>query len=58
MHNGHTIEELIQLVQRINTERGNYPNAAPHLPDPNRAESSSTRSPRELAEPVWLAVFQ
>jgi len=58
MHNGRTIEELIKLVQRINTERGDDPNAL-HINDSNSTRSSlSSRSSHDLQEPAWLAVFQ
>jgi hypothetical protein len=40
MHDGRTIEELIKLVQRINTERRTYPNTAVNLSAPSGTQSS------------------
>jgi hypothetical protein len=59
MHNGRTIEELIQLVQRIDEERGTHPKDAHALAHPRDMESSpSARSSQDQTEPAWLAVFR
>lgn len=61
MHTGRTIEELIELVQRINTHAGIRPRST-HERNVSQASGNipalSFRQEETANEPAWLAVFR